>query len=221
MVRGDCAQSHRSDLCSLALQRPTMPFCPAIMVISRCAAKWSQTVEVELLTFGHGAAGELDLAALIRGSGISTVVDVRSIPKSRAHPHVWAQVMARWIPDLAGASYEWQPELGGFRKTRPESPNIALRHPAFRGYADYMQTPEFIRALDDLVSKAAEKPVAIMCSESLWWRCHRRLIADAATLLRGVDVRHLMHSGARQPHVLTEGVRVLPNGLLQYDQVAA
>jgi uncharacterized protein (DUF488 family) len=178
-------------------------------------------VEVELLTFGHGAAGEVDLAALIRGAGISTLVDVRSIPKSRAHPHVWAQAMARWVPDLAGASYEWHPELGGFRKTRPDSPNVALRNPAFRGYADYMQTPEFIQGLHDLVSKAEEKPVAIMCSESLWWRCHRRLIADAATLLRGVHVRHLMHSGAQQSHVPTEGVRVLPNGLLQYDQVAA
>jgi uncharacterized protein (DUF488 family) len=125
--------------------------------------------------------------------------------------------MARWVPDLSGASYERRPALGGFRKPRPDSPNVALRHPAFRGYADYMQTPEFARALDELVTAAEKTTLAIMCSESLWWRCHRRLVADAATLLRGVDVLHVMHSGAAQPHVLTEGVRVLPNGFLQYD----
>jgi uncharacterized protein (DUF488 family) len=128
--------------------------------------------------------------------------------------------MARWVPDLAGASYEWRPALGGFRKTRPDSPNVALRHPAFRGYADYMQTPAFAQALDELLSEAQRERLAIMCSESLWWRCHRRLIADAATLTRGVGVLHVMHSGAPRPHVLTEGVRLLPDGRLQYDQVA-
>ena len=171
----------------------------------------------KLLTFGHGTAGELDLAALLRANHVDVVADVRSVPKSRAHPHVWAAEMARWVPDLSGASYEWNPELGGFRKTIPESPNVSLRHPAFRGYADYMQAPEFLAALDALLKRADETTVAIMCSESLWWRCHRRLIADAAALLRGVSVEHLMHTGARQPHVLTEGVRVLPSGLLQYD----
>jgi uncharacterized protein (DUF488 family) len=80
-----------------------------------------------------------------------------------------------------------------------------------------MQTAEFIKALDDLLHAAQSKVAAIMCSESLWWRCHRRLVADAATLLRGVDVFHIMHSGARQPHVVTQGARVLPAGVLQYD----
>jgi uncharacterized protein (DUF488 family) len=148
------------------------------------------------------------------------VADVRSVPKSRAHPHVWAEAMARWVPDLAGASYEWRPALGGFRKTRPDSPNGALRHPAFRGYADYMQTPAFVAALDELLSEAQRERLAIMCSESLWWRCHRRLIADAAVLMRAVDVLHVMHAGDARPHVLTEGVRLLPDGLLQYDQGA-
>ncbi|MBV8148654.1 MAG: DUF488 domain-containing protein [Candidatus Eremiobacteraeota bacterium] len=176
---------------------------------------------MQLLTFGHGAASETDLAALIRANGIRAVVDIRSVPKSRAHPHVWAEAMAQWVPDLSAASYEWLRALGGFRKPRPDSPNVALRHPAFRGYADYMQTAEFMRALDELLKAAAQQPLAIMCSESLWWRCHRRLVADAATLLHGVDVLHVMHSGARQPHVLTEGIRVLPDGLLQYDQIPA
>jgi uncharacterized protein (DUF488 family) len=171
-----------------------------------------------LLTVGHGTASELDLAALIRAHHIGVVADVRSVPKSRAHPHVWAEEMARWVPDLSGASYEWHPELGGFRKTSPQSFNAGLRHPAFRGYADYMQTPEFLGALDTLLERAAHEKVAIMCSESLWWRCHRRLIADAATLLRGVNVEHVMHAGPRQPHVVTPEARVSPSGTLIYDR---
>lgn len=172
---------------------------------------------MRIITFGHGTAGDVELAALVRGAGIRRVVDVRSVPKSRAHPHVWAERMAIWVPDLAGASYEWRPELGGFRKTGPDSPNLALRHPAFRGYADYMQTPQFAAALDALLKEGAKTSTAVMCSETLWWRCHRRLIADALVLLHDVDVAHLMHTGVLQPHPLTPGVRVLPNGVLQYD----
>ena len=172
---------------------------------------------MRILTFGHGTAGEVELAALVRGAGIRSVADVRSVPKSRVHPHVWSERMAKWLPDLAGASYVWRPELGGFRKPRPDSPNIALRHPAFRGYADYMQTREFAAALGVLLKDAGSAPTAIMYSETLWWRCHRRLIADALVLLHEVDVAHLMHTGALQPHRPTPGARVLANGTLQYD----
>ena len=172
---------------------------------------------MQIHTFGHGTAGEIELAALIRGAKLSAVVDVRSVPKSRAHPHVWAQRMALWVPELSGASYEWRAQLGGFRKPRPDSPNEALRHPAFRGYADYMQRPEFAGALAELVGSAEQRATAIMCSETLWWRCHRRLIADALALIYGADVQHLMHVGAAQPHRLTPGVRLLPDGILQYD----
>jgi uncharacterized protein (DUF488 family) len=170
-----------------------------------------------IFTFGHGTAGEADLAAIVRAAGIAAVIDVRSVPKSRAHPHVWAQRMAQWLPDLSGASYEWRPQLGGFRKPRADSPNAALRHAAFRGYADYMQTPDFREALAQLINDAAQRTTAIMCSETLWWRCHRRLIADALELGDGVDVQHLMHAGAPQDHRLTPGVRILPDGRLQYD----
>lgn len=172
---------------------------------------------MQLLTFGHGTAGEVDLAALIRRAGVTAVVDVRSIPKSRAHPHVWTDRMAQWVPDLSDASYEWRPELGGFRKLHLQSPNVALRHPSFRAYADYMQTAPFLTALDSLLELALLGRTAIMCSETLWWRCHRRLIADAATVLRGVNVEHIMHTGALNQHRVTEGARVLPEGILQYD----
>jgi uncharacterized protein (DUF488 family) len=168
-------------------------------------------------TFGHGTAGEIEIASMVRQAGIAAVLDVRSVPKSRAHPHVWAERMAQWLPDLSGARYEWRAELGGFRKCRADSPNLALRHPSFRGYADYMQTPAFVEALAGLLEKAASERTGIMCSETLWWRCHRRLIADALVALHGVEVQHLMHAGAAQEHRLTPGVRVLPGGLLQYD----
>jgi uncharacterized protein (DUF488 family) len=174
---------------------------------------------MKIYTFGHGTADKIELASLIRGAGVGAVADVRSIPRSRAHPHVWAQEMTQWVPDLAGARYEWHRELGGFRKPRPDSPNVALRHPAFRGYADYMQSELFRVALDELLKEAAQTPTAIMCSETLWWRCHRRLLADALVLLHGVDVAHLMHSGAPQPHRITPGVRVLDGTTVQYDGV--
>jgi uncharacterized protein (DUF488 family) len=172
---------------------------------------------MDLFTFGHGRAGDVELAALIRGARLESVVDVRSVPKSRAHPHVWREEMAQWVPDLSSASYRWCPGLGGFRKQHPDSPNVALRHASFRAYADYMQTEAFLRALDELVQSLEKARAAVMCSESLWWRCHRRLIADAATLLRGVDVCHIMHAGTIVPHRVTDGVRVLPEGILQYD----
>jgi uncharacterized protein (DUF488 family) len=172
---------------------------------------------MRIYTFGHGTAGEVELASLIRGAAVRGVVDVRSVPKSRAHPHVWAERMAQWVPDLSGACYEWCRALGGFRKPRPESPNVGLRHPAFRGYADYMQTEAFADALDALLREAEQRPTAIMCSETLWWRCHRRLIADALVLLHGVDVQHLMHSGAPQAHRPTPGARILLTRTLQYD----
>src|SRR5579863_3611378 len=121
-----------------------------------------------IYTFGHGTAGETELASLIRATCVKAVVDVRSVPKSRAHPHVWADRMARWVPDLSGASYEWRPALGGFRKARPDSSNVGLRHASFRGYADYMQTPEFAAALAALVEDAGGRRTAIMCSETLW-----------------------------------------------------
>jgi uncharacterized protein (DUF488 family) len=170
-----------------------------------------------IFTLGHGTADEAALSSLIRGAGLKAVVDVRSVPKSRAHPHVWAQRLAQWVPDLSGAAYEWCPQLGGFRKSRPDSPNIALHHPSFRGYADYMQTPPFHAALAGLIETAVRQPTAIMCSETLWWRCHRRLIADALVLLHGFDVQHIMHTGVTQAHRLTPGVRALGDGMLQYD----
>jgi uncharacterized protein (DUF488 family) len=168
-----------------------------------------------LLTLGHGTASVEELLALLDQAGVAQLVDVRTAPGSRRHPHVRRQVMAGWLGE-AGVAYRWEPELGGFRKPDPASVNHGLRHPAFRGYADYMRTPAFWTALDRLLAEAAAAPTAAMCSETLWWRCHRRLLADAAVLVRGAEVLHLDHRGRLEPHRPTEGVR-RDGDLLAYD----
>ena len=170
-----------------------------------------------LLTFGHGTAGADELARLIREAGIEQLVDVRTVPKSRRHPHFWREEMEGWVPELSGSAYLWRPALGGFRPVHRESRNVALRNPSFRAYADYMETEAFGSALDELLAGAARTRTAIMCSETLWWRCHRRLISDAAELLHGVEVQHLMHDGKLRPHIRTAGVRATADGALRYD----
>ncbi|MGA8533744.1 MAG: DUF488 domain-containing protein [Candidatus Tumulicola sp.] len=176
----------------------------------------SQTAP-HLLTLGHGTATVEELARIIRMASIESLVDVRSVPKSRRHPQFWREEMERWVPDCSGSAYRWEQLLGGFRKVHPDSPNVALRHPSFRAYADYMETDTFALALSELLEQAASSQLAIMCSETLWWRCHRRLISDAALLLHGVPVQHLMHDGKLRPHIPTAGVRTTAEGTLRYD----
>ncbi len=178
------------------------------------------TEKVELLTFGHGTLTQDEIAALIRSAAIARVVDVRTVPKSRTHPWVWSDKLAVWVPAEAGAEYVWERDLGGFRTPQPTSHHTALRNASFRGYADYMETLRFRDALNALVEMLAHRKVAIMCSETLWWRCHRRLISDAAVLLHGIDVRHLMPNGRTQSHALTQGVR-REGDTLRYDGQAA
>jgi uncharacterized protein (DUF488 family) len=170
----------------------------------------------ELLTLGHGTITAIELSQLIRDAAIESIVDVRSFPKSRRHPQFWREEMERWVPELSGSAYRWEPALGGFRKLNRESPNTALRHPSFRAYADYMESDAFLCALNGLLAPSTVC-TAIMCSETLWWRCHRRLIADVAVLLRDVNVRHVMHDGKLRPHNPTPGVRVTEAGTLRYD----
>jgi len=172
-------------------------------------------IDMRLYTIGHGTVSEEAFVALLRELGIARLVDVRTAPGSRRHPHFRRDEMERWLPPV-DVKYRWEKALGGFRRPSPDSPNIALRHPAFRGYADYMRTPEFWIALDGVLSDANEAPTAVMCSESVWWRCHRRLLSDAGALLRGAEVLHLMHDGRIVPHRATEGVRV-DGDLLVYD----
>jgi uncharacterized protein (DUF488 family) len=162
---------------------------------------------VRLRTVGHGTLSAEELGRLVADAGVEELVDVRSFPASRRHPQFRREAMERWLPD-AGVAYRWDPRLGGRRRPRPDSPHGALRVPAFRGYADHMETDEFRDAVDELLAAAGERPAAVMCAESVWWRCHRRLLADAAVLLRGAAVEHLFHDGRLDPHRPTPEARV-------------
>ena len=162
---------------------------------------------MSLRTVGHGTLPEEDFAALVSDAGIGVVVDVRSFPASRRHPQFRREAMERWLPDV-GVAYQWEPRLGGRRRPRPDSPHGALRVPAFRGYADHMETDEFRDAVDELLTEAGTRSAAVMCAESVWWRCHRRLLADAAVLLHGAAVEHLFHDGRVDPHRPTPEARV-------------
>jgi uncharacterized protein (DUF488 family) len=170
---------------------------------------------VELLTVGHGTLPELRFGDLLSDAGVELLVDVRRAPGSRRHPHFSRAQMEIWVPRRA-IQYRWEPTLGGWRRPRPDSPNSALRNASFRGYADYMATAPFWSALDGALADSERVRTAVMCSEAVYWRCHRRLIADATELTRGVAVRHLTHDGRLIPHVLTDGVRS-ENGHLIYD----
>jgi uncharacterized protein (DUF488 family) len=169
---------------------------------------------VSLLTVGHGTASRQELTALLRDAEVTLLVDVRIAPGSTRHPQVARAALEQWLP-AAGIAYRWEKDLGGFRKPAPDSPDVVWREPMFRGYAGWMRQQPFRAALDRVLPGG--DGTVVMCSESVWWRCHRRLLADAAVLLHGVPVRHLMHDGRLTPHTPTPGVRVTPAGLVYDD----
>lgn len=162
---------------------------------------------MRLLTVGHGTLPQAEFAVLLAGAGVARLTDVRTYPASRRNPHFQREAMRRWLPE-SGACYRWEPRLGGRRRPVEDSPHVALRDEGFRGYAQHMQTEEFQTALDELLAEATEATTAIMCAESVWWRCHRRLISDAALMLREVAVLHLFHDGRLAPHLPTKAARV-------------
>jgi len=159
-----------------------------------------------LYTIGHGTQPLDELVELLRCHGVERVVDVRSFPRSRKNPQFNNERLASDLP-AAGIAYEHAPDLGGRRRALRLSPNAAWEHPAFRGYADYMLEPAFWNALDVLLTSSQTTPTAVMCSETLWWRCHRRMIADAATA-RGAQVVHIMKAGEAAAHRLTPFARI-------------
>jgi uncharacterized protein (DUF488 family) len=172
-----------------------------------------------LLTVGHGTLDRDALAALLTHAGVDVLVDVRRFPGSRHNPDVGSDALAQWLPE-ADIGYRWEERLGGRRRLTADDDREAdswWRVEAFRAYAAHTRTPEFLAALDDLVADVlARDTTAVMCSESVWWRCHRRLVADAALLLGRVDVAHLAHDGRTTAHEPSAGVRVV-DGLLCYD----
>jgi uncharacterized protein (DUF488 family) len=163
-------------------------------------------------TVGHSTHELARFVELLTGNGVRRLVDVRRFPGSRRMPHFSAESLARELPE-AGIAYEHRAELGGFRKPVPDSPNGGWQVKAFQGYADHMETPEFLAALDELIAQARLAPTAVMCAEAQWTRCHRRLLSDAL-LVRGFEVCHIRSDGRLERHRLTpfavvDGTRVV------------
>jgi uncharacterized protein (DUF488 family) len=152
-------------------------------------------------TIGHSTRSLDEVIDLLQNAGITRLGDVRTRPGSRRMPHFDREVLQRVLPEH-GIEYHHLKDLGGLRKPRPDSENLAWRNESFRGYADYMQTDQWRAALDALIELAAHRPTAIMCAEAVPWRCHRSLIADAL-LVRGIEVRHITGPGRPAPHSLT------------------
>lgn len=151
---------------------------------------------MSLYTVGHGNRTTDELVAVLRDAGVERLVDVRRFPGSRRNPHLSREALARDLP----LAYEWWgEELGGRRKPVADSKHTEWRNDAFRAYADWTDTPVFQDALDRLLITASTTATAVMCAETLWWRCHRRLIADAA-MRQGAEVVHLLDLGVAQSH---------------------
>lgn len=160
-----------------------------------------------LYTLGHSTRSLDELAAILRAHGVRQVIDVRTVPRSRHNPQFNKDALG---PSLRARriNYRHLKALGGLRRVRKDSElNAGWRNASFRGYADYMQTAEFDAGLKALLEVAARRPTAILCAEAVPWRCHRSMIADAATA-RGVAVRHLMSPTNARLHKLNAMAKV-------------
>ena len=164
-------------------------------------------------TIGHSTRPIDEFIGLLRAHQISLLVDVRTVPRSRYNPQFNTDTLAQSLRD-AGFQYRHLPKLGGLRKPKKDSLNDGWRNASFRGYADYMQTEEFLNALEALMADSRLQATAIMCAEAVPWRCHRSLIADAL-VSRGWDIRHIMSPEKATAHVLTSFAHV-EKGRLTY-----
>lgn len=157
-------------------------------------------------TAGHGNRPLEEFVGLLRDAGVTCLVDVRAFPASRRHPHFGRAALEQSLP-AAGIRYVWEGEsLGGRRRPSADSPNVALRHPAFRAYADHMMTQGFREAVGRLLETARAEATAVVCAERLPWQCHRFLISDYL-VAGGNEVMHLVNPGKRQPHRLNPVAR--------------
>lgn len=171
-----------------------------------------------VLTVGHSTRPIQDFLALLTAHKVKLLVDVRTIPRSRHNPQFAGDSLAQSLAE-AGIRYQHMAELGGLRHTRSGSINTAWRNLSFRGYADYMQTPEFAAALDKLIGLAQKRRTAIMCAEAVPWRCHRSLIADAL-VARGIPAEEIASRTTLRPHKLAPWARVR-HGQVTYPASAA
>jgi uncharacterized protein (DUF488 family) len=170
---------------------------------------------MRIWTIGHSTRTIDEFISLLKGNEIDLLVDVRTWPGSKRHPQFNKEALAASL-EASGIHYQHFPELGGKRKSTPDSRNTAWRNTSFRGYADYMETDQFQKGIQRLVDVAGEAgPTAMMCAEAVWWRCHRSLIADYLKA-RGVEVVHILGANKIEPHPYTSAARIL-NGRLSYE----
>ena len=169
---------------------------------------------MRIWTIGHSTRSIDVFISLLEENGIRLLADVRSLPGSKRYPQFNKETLAESL-NARGIRYEHFPELGGRRKSKPDSRNTAWRNASFRGYADYMETKEFHKGIERLFTLAGEVgPAAIMCAEAVWWRCHRSLISDYLKARR-IDVMHILGANKIESHPFTSAARIV-NGELSY-----
>ncbi|HIV59195.1 MAG TPA: DUF488 domain-containing protein [Candidatus Stackebrandtia faecavium] len=173
-----------------------------------------------LLTFGHGRLNRDDMSRLLFDAGVTRLVDVRRFPGSRANPDASRKSLDALMTGLGG-EYVWEERLGGRRKLTAsesaDSPDTWWRVDAFRAYAAWTRSDDFADAMSTLVADTMGLS-AVMCAESVWWRCHRRVIADVAVLAHNLPVEHLMHSGKGHQHRPSDGARLTASGRIVWDR---
>lgn len=161
---------------------------------------------MRILTVGHSNRSIEDFVTLLKAHDVKRLVDIRTVPRSRHNPQFGRDVLPASL-DEACIRYSHMPSLGGLRRPNKDSINSAWQNDSFRGYADHMQTAEFAHAIDELIAGSAGEQTVIMCAESVPWRCHRSLVADAL-LARSIDVRHILSAAPAKPHSFTSFARV-------------
>lgn len=169
-----------------------------------------------IMTIGHSTRPIAEFIHLLKSHHVKRLIDVRTVPRSRHNPQFERRQLSSALHS-GRLHYRYMPGLGGFRRARPDSQNAGWRNASFRGYADYMQTPEFHNNLDDLIELGKSERTAIMCAEAVPWRCHRSLVADALTT-RGWSVLHIQSAKTANLHKLTPFLQV-HNGELSYPPV--
>ena len=155
----------------------------------------------KVFTIGHSTRAIREFIELLNAKGIQQVIDIRTIPKSRHNPQFNDDSLKNSLL-AAGIGYVHMKQLGGLRHAKPDSINLGWRNASFRGYADYMQTPEFAEAIDDAIVLAKKSPSVLMCAEAVPWRCHRSLVADAL-LVRDIRVFEIISAAEPKEHTLT------------------
>ena len=169
---------------------------------------------ISIWSIGHSTHSLDEFVALLHAHQIARIADIRTVPKSRRNPQFHTDSLRESLP-ATGIAYRHHPWLGGWRKSEQDSANGAWRNKSFRGYADYAMTPEFAHGIAELRELAGDERTAMMCSEALWWRCHRRIVADRL-VADGDTVFHIGSDGRVTAHQLTPFAAVSPSGVITY-----